>query len=103
MLHMTKGYDIVGYTFNGSVYCPDDMKAIAVSAVNLADPSSFTSERGEDQVPDITTEFVLSIWAEEKGINHLREDSYDSGDFPKVVFATQVEDGERCGACGEEL
>jgi len=31
------------------------------------------------------------------------EYSYDSMDFPKVIFADQVEDTEYCGVCGEEI
>ena len=34
-----------------------------------------------------------------------REDewTFDSGDFPKVVFSWQIEDTEHCAECGGEL
>ncbi len=31
------------------------------------------------------------------------ETTFDSGDFPKVIFSSQLEDTEHCGACGWEL
>lgn len=37
------------------------------------------------------------------GIDRTDETSYDSGDFPKVIVADQVEASERCGLCGTAL
>jgi hypothetical protein len=37
------------------------------------------------------------------GIDINDEHSYDSGDFPKVVFSGSVEGVEHCGECHEEI
>ena len=37
------------------------------------------------------------------GIDREDESSFDSADFPKVVFADEIEDGDRCGRCGGDL
>lgn len=31
------------------------------------------------------------------------ENTFDSGEFPKVIFAGMVDDDELCGSCGEPL
>lgn len=54
--------------------------------------------------------------AERFGIDRADERSFDSGDFPKVIFGNQVHDGchadngyepgqcaDRCGGCGQHL
>jgi hypothetical protein len=52
---------------------------------------------------DTDPEESLDIVAEARGIDRYDERSFDSGDFPKVVFDYQVTDNEVCGECGEAL
>ena len=42
---------------------------------------------------------LAKIWR----INVEDEYSYDSDDFPKVVFVDQIEDDEYCGVCLEKI
>jgi len=88
---------IVGYTFNADTY----------------HPSCLTLPTGPDEAFDgwdladgvrMSTEDNLNEIAYAFGINRADESSFDSGDFPKVIFACQVEsDDETCGACGAPL
>lgn len=80
---------IVGYTYNADVYCPRHiMIATGHAAERCADP-----------------EGVLNMLAEGRGIDRMDERSFDSGDFPKVIFAVQAcdEEHDTCGACGVDL
>lgn len=96
-----KSYDIVGYTFNADQYCPEHI-------VEQLD--------GQAPVVGSEAESKLDYIAGMLGIDRQDEHSYDSGDFPKVIFADSVHDGcsadngyepgqcgDRCGACGEFL
>ena len=92
-------FDVVGYTYQADEYhgwCVLDMLTGKHTAqVDNLDPSLV--EFG-------TTESVLDALAGELGIDRTDEHSYDSDDFPKVIFASQVEsDDEICGSCGEPL
>lgn len=46
-------------------------------------------------------EHALDRWAALDGVNRADESSFDSDDFPKVIFADQAEGV--CGRCGEPL
>lgn len=83
-----KAFDIVGYTFNADEYCPDCI----VGAYN-----------GNSN--DYDSETMLDILAGGKGIDRMDESSFDSGYFPKVIFASQVESAESdiCGSCHQPL
>jgi hypothetical protein len=83
--------DIVGYTYNADTYCPSCTERIADERLLQIAP---TVDPGLD---------VLGTWARELGIDREDERSYDSGDFPKVVFADMVEDDEYCGSCQNRL
>jgi len=85
MAHAT---DIVGYTYRADVYCPRCIVGKLIA--NFSDI------------------------AEYRGINRMDESTFDSGEFPKVVFRDMLvaddgdwADGEpntdRCGSCGEVL
>lgn len=79
---------IVGYTFQADILCP------SCTVKKLFDED--TSELG-------SPEMLLNFAAERVGIDRTDERSFDSDDFPKVIFAVQVEEDERCGDCGEAL
>lgn len=78
---------IVAYTFTADQFCP-----ACIMAKFNAD-----GRLGDD------VEAVLDWHATQLGVDRHDERSFDSGDFPKVVFSSQIEDQEFCGDCGEEL
>ncbi len=93
MRYMQKGWTIVGYSFDAANYCDGDCVLRAVPHIL---PSDF----------DLPTEEALDRCAEAAGINRQDESSFDSGDFPKVIFASQVsgdDPGDTCTVCGIEL
>jgi hypothetical protein len=49
------------------------------------------------------TEEALDFLAQRRGIDRYDEHTFDSGDFPKVIFRDQVTDDDVCGVCGEKL
>lgn len=55
--------DIVAYTYDADVYCPDCIRAMFV----------------EERDPTCGVEDILTIRARERGIDYLDETSYDSG------------------------
>ncbi len=95
---------IVGYTFNANNYC---------------DGCTFDMWNGSrpDGMPGYASvEQLLTAISEVRNIDRYDERSFDSGDFPKVVFADQVHDGcsldngyepgqcgDQCGRCHEPL
>lgn len=93
-------YDIVGYTYRAENYCPSCVR------MRLADrfPVAFydTGSSGE----------MLDRAAAQLGIDREDERSFDSEDFPKVIFRDSAEayeaeygpvEAETCGRCEAEL
>lgn len=80
-----KAWDIVGYTYNTETWCPDCMGRVF-------DPNGV----------DIT-ETILDEMAKRIGINRQDEYSFDSSEFPKVIFASSVESDEYCDNCQNKL
>lgn len=74
--------DIAGYTYAVEILCPR-CTAAAVGWNGNGDPNEFIEQQGRD-----------------KGF--VREDTYDSSEWPKVIFEDQADD-ESCGSCGEAL
>jgi len=79
---------VVGYSYKAENLCPDCIL-------------------GDDAVTKIgfvfSVEGVLDVVAGFMGINREDESSFDSGDFPKVIFPDQVQADEKCAKCGYEL
>jgi hypothetical protein len=90
--------DIVGYTYSADIYCPDCI----VAALPTGDGEVFDGWKLADGVR-MSVEDNLNEIAGAFGINRDDESSFDSGDFPKVIFASMAEDAETCGACGGDL
>lgn len=85
---MPRPDDVVAYTYKADLYCPEDALARA----------------WEGQAPlGVSVEQALGVLAHAKGIDWEDERTFDSGDFPKVVFRDQLEPGDCCGACGRLL
>lgn len=92
--------DIVGYTYRADQFCP----GCVVSQL----PADVLAPAARDMM----TEDVLEHVAGYLGIDRMDERSFDSGDFPKIIFRDSVvtEDDEEagvyvdtCGQCGREL
>lgn len=85
--------DIVGYTFNAANYCPACMRRIAA---NEAEANGKNSEF-------VPLDTLLDYWAEREWWNREDETSYDSNDFPKVIFFSDCDPSETCEKCGDLL
>lgn len=83
-----KAWTIVGYTFNAETLC-----AYCVASKFQKVPALAVAQ----------VEVCLDGEAKFKGIDRYDESSFDSDEFPKVIFASDVEEHETCDECGEEL
>jgi hypothetical protein len=97
--------DIVAYTYRAANYCPRCI--VGRLTVNPGDTGHRTTPWDTD--PD-TVETHLDTLARLGGIDRDDERSFDSGDFPKVVFRDSADDyaytegePERCATCGEAI
>lgn len=113
---MAAPHDIVGYTFRADTYC----SACVTLALPTGEDEPFDGWAlvpGTHEYEAVTlgdrqaTESNLSEIATAFGIDRDDETTFDSGDFPKVVFRDSASDyahthdgqPERCGMCGEPL
>jgi hypothetical protein len=88
-------YDIMGYAYRADLYCPG-----CIVGLLTTNPGN----TGHGTVPaDHDTEVHLNLLARIAGIDRADEHSFDSNDFPKVVFRDQLEGSEHCGSCGGGL
>lgn len=78
-----KAFDITGYTFQARIVCP----VCVADALNLP----------------LVGEEHLTVLAESLGIDRMDENTFDSDDFPKVIFATDTWVGETCSDCDANL
>jgi hypothetical protein len=87
---------IAGYRFQDATYCPG-----CIGRAITADPRY----DGWALAPGIVmgAEDDLSEIAAAFGINRSDESTFNSGDFPKVVLAGRIPDGDACRRCGREL
>ena len=93
-----KSVAIVGYTFRAETLCPDcTIKALPTGEGQAYDGWAL-AEGVHMSVEDNLNEIALAF-----GINRTDEHTFDSDDFPKVVFDVQLLDGETCDHCGREL
>lgn len=86
---MGKSFDIVGYTFKGASYCPEHIVEAVTSTEEydgwaLADRITMPVE---DNLNEIAAAF---------GIDRQDESSFDSDEFPKVIFRDQLNDSLYC-------
>lgn len=87
---------IVAYTYDAEQLCP----ACTVAALLKRFPFNGPFE-GHDRSD--RNEWVLDTIADAIELDRSDEHSFDSGDFPKVVFADMVEDDEPCDGCHEDI
>lgn len=88
---------ISAYTYRADHYCGDCVMQLVAEAVDSTGHI----------VPGPHYEDAEQYLARVAGFFGIRdredEHTFDSGDFPKVVFSWQIESTEHCGECGEEL
>lgn len=78
---------IAGYTFQAENLCPSCAAEAAGWNGYEGNPHTYIDKAGRAE-----------------GFNVDDERSFDSGDWPKVIFEVQAEDAdEKCGSCGELL
>jgi len=92
MLYLRKSATIVAYTYKAETLCPT---CLIESMIANRDASPAARDMNE--------ETVLDMIAEANAIDRYEEWTYDTDDFPKVVFADSVEESEECNGCGEEI
>lgn len=89
---MSQPFDIVGYTYSADQYCPEHIIEVLI-----------TNREASPAARDMNVEEALWWIASANAIDYDNPHSYDSDDFPKVIFRDQVDASERCGWCGEPL
>lgn len=90
---MTHAADIVGYTYQAANYCTD-----CITDALLDEQQQLFFDCRHDTVSG-----TLDAVAHYRGIDIEDEHTFDSDDFPKVIFADQIEEDETCATCGEVL
>lgn len=99
-----KAWHIVAYTFNAEIYCPDHVEEWAWHQLRIRDCKRREIEESAQRGPSFDCGIIAHraegmLWklAELKGIDYGDSASYDSGDFPKPIFASD-EIEKYCGA-----
>jgi hypothetical protein len=100
----TKGTDIVAYTFNAEIFHP----RCIIAALPMGPGEAFDgwALAGNEKYPAalMSAEENLAEIAAAFGFDRTDERTYDGSEFPKVVFASQVEDAkDTCDGCHEPI
>ena len=82
----------IAYTYRADNYCPDCILHIMIVH---GDASPAVLDRLYD--PTDSLESILDYLADCQAIDRADERTFDSGEFPKVIFTT--ENDEHCGLC----
>lgn len=82
-------WTVVGYTYRAANFCPEHIVAALTANPGDAGHGAAVVHNIEDH---------LDVLARLAGIDRHDEDTYDSGDFPKVVFLDQLTGDEFCDA-----
>jgi hypothetical protein len=88
--------DVVGYFYQASYCCPGCCLTSMLDATGGCTPEEIAF------YPTHTEEALLDVYARRLGINRQDESTFDSFEFPKVIWRAMVR-GDRCGICGAEL
>lgn len=92
---MVKAWTVVGYVFKAAVFCPTCI--IKVLPTGHGDPYDGWATNLPMSTEDNLNEIAIAF-----GIDRQNEYSFDTDDFPKVIFSSDNE-GETCDKCGREL
>jgi hypothetical protein len=90
------GIEPVAYTYDADLLCP----SCVITALPTGPGARFDGWK-DMSVPPMSAEANLTELAVAFGIDRTNEDSFDSSEFPKVVFST--EPGDYCAGCLIEL
>lgn len=92
---------IAGYTYRADTYCPPCVIVQLPTGPGgefdgwaLAHSADYPAMDVEQNLDEIAFAF---------GIDRMDEWSFDSGDFPKVIFSTDTTEDDICGGCGRPL
>lgn len=88
---------IAGYVYRAEILCPGCMLASLPTG-----PGEAFDGWADCSVPRMTAEDNLDELAAAFGFDRMDETTFDSDDFPKVIFGLDAE-GETCGQCGAWL
>lgn len=98
-----KAWTVVGYTFNADIYCDG---VCIIRAIGEIGPVTYDRAERITDVTELfdgsaTVEDALAVIGTARGINRDDERSYDSSDFPKVIFASEEfpDYCPRCAVC----
>lgn len=94
--YYVKAYSIVGYIYQADIYCP----SCILHVLPTGEGEAF--DGWKDVSGTMTAEENLDELAAAFGIDRYNEESFDSGEFPKVVFASDSPD-DYCGRCDEYI
>jgi pyruvate/2-oxoacid:ferredoxin oxidoreductase beta subunit len=86
-----KSHDIAGYDYQTELYCPGCAAMALISALSR---EGTTETEAIGHINDLVAA---------RGIDMSDLSSYDSVDFPKPVFADQIENNKVCAGCGGAL
>lgn len=93
-----KSYEIAAYAYGAELLCP----GCTIEALPTGEGERFDGWALAEGVR-MSAEDNLSELALAFGIDRDDESTFDSDDFPKVVFLDSLEAGETCSHCGGEL
>ncbi|MEV3914993.1 hypothetical protein [Streptomyces canus] len=82
--------DIAAYFYGEQTVCPDCVKDLAIPYYQISNP-------------DRSTEDILNEAALKARIDRHGEDSFNSHEFPKVIFASDIAGGDYCFVCLRSL
>lgn len=89
---------IIGYIYRADIYCT----RCIIEQLPTGDGEAFDGWALADDIA-MSTEDNLNEIAAAFGIDRWDETSFDSDEFPKVIFASMADGDEFCGSCGELL
>jgi len=106
-----ESYHIAGYTFSADIHCCDCIaewarKELMNEGYSTNDIEDIAMNSGKEYDVGFfayRSEALIYKLAEVREIDVEDEYSYDSDDFPKIIFADQIEEDEYCGTCHEIL
>jgi hypothetical protein len=94
-----RGTDIVAYTYNTENYCSGCIMDVLPTGEGQEFDGWALAQGVSMSVESNLREIAFAF-----SIDYDDLSSFDSGDFPKPIFASQIEDDdERCGKCHEPL
>jgi len=100
----TPAHAIVGYTYQADQYCPDciadQVRADLPEELHVL---RYPVDADGGEYPWDAEWFLTTIAPHLDITDRYDETTFDSDTFPKVIFSSQVEDTEYCGACHKEL